>query len=112
MSESTGPAEAVADQDLDVLGRELLALLRQAGTGVALLAGAAVLAGLAAGSANTVLIRAFETFLPPRAAALAVTIIHVGGAAALAFYALARLKEVQDVSRDTIASVSEELGIG
>lgn len=105
-------SEAVTQQELNVLGRELMGLLRQAGTGTALLAGAAVLAGLAAGSANTVLLRVYESFLPPRVAALAVTITHLGGAAALAFYARSQLKEVQDISRDTIGSVTEELGVG
>lgn len=101
-------SEAITQQELNVLGHELMGLLRQTGTGAALLAGAAVLVGLAAGSANTLLLRVYESFLPPRVAALAVTITHLGGAAALAFYARAQLKQVEDISRDTIGSVTEE----
>lgn len=101
--------EAAAHQELNILGRELMALLRQTGTGVALLGGAAVLAGLAAGSANTLLLRVLESFLPPRVAALALTIVELGGAAALAYYARLQLKDVQDVSRETISSAADEL---
>ena len=105
-------AESAARQEMNVLGRELMGLLRQTGTGVALLSGAAVLAGLAAGSANTLLLRVLETFLPPRAAALALALVELGGTAALAYYAQRRLVDVRDISRETIGSVGDELGAG
>lgn len=105
-------AESAARQEVNVLGRELMGLLRQTGTGVALLGGAVVLAGLAAEAGNTLMLRTLESFLPPRVAALALALVELGGAAALAYYARLQLKDVQDISRETISSVGEELGVG
>ena len=119
MAESTGRAlgakasrtlnegkQAVAGQGFDVLSRELMFLLRRAGSGVAYLGGAALFATMAAHGASTLLLRLYERFLPPRAAALALTATHVGGTAALTVIALRELKAVQDISRETIEGIA------
>jgi len=101
-------ADAVSEQGMGLLGREVTFLMRRAGSGVAYLGGAALLATMAAHGASTLLLRLYETFLPPRAAALALTATYAGGTAALTVVALRELRTVQDISREAVEGFTGE----
>ena len=90
--------------------QELLAKVREASRGAAMLGGAGVLGALAAGTSAALLVRTLGTFLPKPAAALVATTLYAGGAAALGAVGLEELKKVGPLlPEETIASLREDV---
>jgi Putative Actinobacterial Holin-X, holin superfamily III len=85
-------AVVLAREQVDAVRRELAARARQAGPGVAMLGGGALLAALASGTGTAALIRLLAR-RPGAAAALGVTGAYAGAGALLARHGLVRLRE-------------------
>jgi hypothetical protein len=86
-------AEVVAREQVDVVRRELTARARQAGPGVAMVGGGALLAALASGTGTAALILLLARRPGTSAAALGVTGAYAGAGAFLARKGLVRLRE-------------------
>jgi Putative Actinobacterial Holin-X, holin superfamily III len=86
-------AVVLAREQVDVARRELTARARQAGPGVALVGGGALLAALASGTGTAALILLLARHPGASAAALGVTGAYAGAGALLAREGLARLRE-------------------
>jgi Putative Actinobacterial Holin-X, holin superfamily III len=85
-------ALVVAREQVDVARRELTARARQAGPGVAMVGGGALLAGLASGTGTAALILLLARRPGASAAALGVTGAYAGAGALLAREGLVRLR--------------------
>ena len=83
----------LAREQVDAARRELTARARQAGPGVAMVGGGAVLAALASGTGTAALILLLARRPGPSAAALGVTGAYAGAGAFLAREGLVRLRE-------------------
>jgi hypothetical protein len=86
-------AVVLAREQVDVARRELTARAREAGPGVAMIGGGAVLTALASGTATAALILLLARRPGASAAALGVTGGYVGASAVLARRGLMRLRE-------------------
>jgi hypothetical protein len=86
-------AVALAREQVDVVRRELTARAGEAGPGVAMLGGGALLAALASGTGTAALILLLARRPRASAAALGVTGAYAGGGAVLARRGLTRLRE-------------------
>jgi Putative Actinobacterial Holin-X, holin superfamily III len=86
-------AVVVVREQMDVARRELTARARDAGPGVAMVGGGALLAALASGTGTAALIRLLARRYGPSAAALGVTGAYAGAGAFLARKGLVRLRE-------------------
>jgi putative superfamily III holin-X len=86
-------AVVLAREQVDVARRELTARARQAGPGVALVGGGALLAALASGTGTAALILLLARRPGASAATLGVTGAYAGAGALLAREGLARLRE-------------------
>ena len=86
-------AVVVAREQVDVARRELAARARQAGPGVAMVGGGALLAALASGTGTAALVLLFARRPGASAAALGVTGAYAGVGALLAREGLVRLRE-------------------
>jgi hypothetical protein len=84
MSALTEDVRALVQQEVRNARDELTGKARRAGTGAAMLGGAAVLGALAVGSSAAVLTRTLEKVFPRATAAFATTAIYGGAAALLA----------------------------
>ena len=107
----------LAREQVDAARRELTARARQAGPGVAMVGGGALLAALASGTGTAALILLLARRPGPSAAALGVTGAYAGAGAFLAREGLVRLREaglppsdvpVQDEPAQNTAPVSDE----
>jgi Putative Actinobacterial Holin-X, holin superfamily III len=87
-------AVALAREQVNVARRELAARAREAGPGVAMLSGGALLAVLASGTGTAALILALARRPGASAAALGVTGAYAGGGAFLVRMGVDRLREV------------------
>jgi hypothetical protein len=109
-------AVVLAREQVDVARRELTARASQAGPGVAMVGGGALLAALASGTGTAALILLLARRPGASAAALGVTGAYAGAGALLARGGLVRLREVlpalPDVSdRDeAVENVKQDLG--
>ena len=88
-------ALVVAREQVDVARRELTARARQAGPGVAMVGGGALLAALASGTGTAALILLLARRPGASAAALGVTGAYAGAGAFLARKGLVRLREAE-----------------
>lgn len=86
-------AVALAREQVNVARRELTARAREAGPGVAMVGGGALLAALASGTGTAALVLLFARRPAASAAALGVTGAYAGGGAFLARRGLDRLRE-------------------
>jgi Putative Actinobacterial Holin-X, holin superfamily III len=86
-------AVVLAREQVDVARRELTAKARHAGTGVAMVGGGALLAGLASGTGTAALILLLARRPRASAAALGVTGAYAGAGAFLAREGLVRLRD-------------------
>ena len=86
-------AVVMAREQIDVARRELSSRARQAGPGVAMIGGGAVLAAMASGTGTAGLILLLARRTGPAAAALGVTGAYAGAGALLAREGLVRLRE-------------------
>ena len=86
-------AVVLAREQVDVARRELTARARQAGPGVAMVGGGALLAGLASGTGTAALILLLARRPGASAAALGVTGAYAGAGAFLAREGLVRIRE-------------------
>ena len=86
-------AGVVAREQMDVVRRELTARAREAGPGVAMVGGGALLAALASGTGTAALVLLLARRPGPAAAALGVTGAYAVGGAFLAREGLVRLRE-------------------
>jgi hypothetical protein len=90
--------------------QELLDKAKEASKGAALLGGAAVLGGLAAGTSAAFTVRLLGKVLPGPSAAFVTTLLYAGGAAALGASGLAEFKRIGSFwPEETIASVREDV---
>ena len=92
-------AVLLAREQVDVVWRELTARARQAGPGVAMVGGGALLAALASGTGTAALIRLLAR-RPGASAALGVTGAYAGAGAFLARQGLVRLREAGPSTAD------------
>lgn len=88
-------AVAVAREQMDLVRRELTARAREAGPGVAMVGGGALLAALASGTGTAAVILLLARRSGPSAAALVVTGAYAGAGAFLAREGLVRLREAE-----------------
>ena len=116
-------AVVVAREQANVARRELTARARQAGPGVAMVGGGALLAALASGTGTAALILLLAR-RPGASAALGVTGAYAGAGAFLARKGLARLREagpplpdvpvedepVQNASNEPVENAKQDLG--
>jgi hypothetical protein len=114
----------VAREQVDVARRELAARARQAGPGVAMVGGGALLAALASGTGTAALILLLARRPAASAAALGVTGAYAGVGALLAREGLVRLREagpslpdvpvqdepVQNASNEPVQNAKQDLG--
>ena len=96
-------AAVLVREQVDVARRELTAKARQAGPGVAMLGGGAVLAALASGTGTAALILLLARRPGASAAALGVTGAYAGAGALLAREGLVRLREAGPPMPDVLA---------
>ncbi len=89
---------------------ELTGKARQAGVGLGLLAGAAVLGAMAAGAAGTAVVRLFDRLVSPRFGATLATAGFGAGAAWLAGRGLKEIRSVGSiVPEHTIAGIRDDV---
>jgi hypothetical protein len=93
-------AAVVARAQVEVARRELLAKVRQSGTGVAMVGGGGLLAALASGTGTAALVLLLARRPRASAAALGVTGAYAGAGAFLAREGLERLREAGPPSTD------------
>jgi hypothetical protein len=109
-------AGVVAREQVEVARRELTARARQAGPGVAMVGGGALLAALASGTGTAALILLLARRPGPSAAALGVTGAYAGAGAFLARKGLVRLREAAPpladvpVPDEPVQNAKQELG--
>jgi VIT1/CCC1 family predicted Fe2+/Mn2+ transporter len=96
-------------QEIELARAELTLKGKQAGRGVGLLAGAAVVALLAAGALTALLIIVLDEFLPLWLAALIVTVLWAVVALALAGAGRAALKQATPPAPQTVETVKEDI---
>jgi uncharacterized membrane protein YqjE len=96
-------------QEIDLAKAELTLKGKQAGRGAGLLAGAAVVALLAAGALTALLIIVLDEFLPLWAAALIVTVLWALVALVLANAGRAALKQATPPAPQTVETVKEDI---
>src|SRR5919201_976493 len=107
---------AAAREQVEVARRELTARARQAGPGVAMVGGGAVLAALASGAGTAALILLLARRPGASAAALGVTGAYAGAGAFLAREGLVRLREAAPpvahaaVQDEPVQNVKQDLG--
>ena len=109
-------AVVLAREQLDVARRELTARAKQAGPGVAMMGGGALLAALASGTGTAALILLLARRPGASAAALGVTGAYAGAGALLAREGLVRLREAGPsqpdvpVQDEPVQSAEQNLG--
>lgn len=94
----------VARGELVKIRDEAVGVVREAGSGLGLLAAAGVCGALAVQSASTALLRALEARMPPGRAAVTLTAVYLTAAGTLVVFGIARLRMARgqsgDVSRE------------
>lgn len=96
-------------QEIDLARAELTVKGKEAGKGVGLLAGAAVVALLAAGALTAFLIAALDEFMPTWLAALIVTVLWAVVALVLASAGRSALKQATPPVPQTVETVKEDI---
>jgi Putative Actinobacterial Holin-X, holin superfamily III len=103
-------AVALGRQEFDLARRELTEKARAAAPGAAMVGGSALLGALATGTGSAALVLVLARRPRPWVAALVVTGLYGGAAAALAREGIARLRATgPPVPEETVESVKEDL---
>jgi hypothetical protein len=103
-------ASRLVHQEIELAKTEIAEKGKQAGIGAAALAAAAIVGMLALGALTAFLILALAEAMPGWAAALVVTVLWAGVAAALAYVGREKLREMgPPVPEKTVESVKEDI---
>jgi hypothetical protein len=94
----TRDTAALAREQIGQLVKELTATVREAGAGAALLGGAGVCGVLALAAAHQSALRTLETMMPRPLAAVTLTGVYGGAAAALTTAGLKKIRAAADAS--------------
>ncbi|WP_433413212.1 phage holin family protein [Microtetraspora malaysiensis] len=102
-------AAGLVRQEITQLRAELTADMRRAGVGSVLLAAGGIFGLLALHASSVALLRALESVMSPRHAALVLASGYLTAAAALALLGVGRLRETGVITRHAVSKVKQEV---